>query len=97
MRTWRALADCWPAAGGALNREEIQCMGCLMDTETARKLCDITSTFYRENASSFSSTRRASWAGWGRCLDEMGLCAGTSAAVSSGSHLEGSRHEGVAP
>ena len=96
MRTWRALADCWPAAGGALNREAIQCTGCLMDTETARKLCDITSTFYRENASSFSSTRRSSWAGWGRCLDEMGLCAGTSAAVSSGSHLEGSRHEGVA-
>lgn len=67
-----------------------------MDTETARKLCDITSTFYRENASSFSSTRRSPWAGWGRCLDEMGLCAGTSAAVSGGSHLEGSRHEGVA-
>lgn len=67
-----------------------------MDAETARKLCDITSTFYRENASSFSSTRRASWAGWRRCLDEMGLCAGTSAAVSSGSHLEDSRHEGVA-
>ncbi|MDO5801324.1 MAG: class I SAM-dependent methyltransferase [Coriobacteriia bacterium] len=44
-----------------------------MDAETARKLCDITSTFYRENASSFSSTRRASWAGWRRCLDEMGV------------------------
>ncbi len=44
-----------------------------MNIETARKLRDITSSFYRENASSFSSTRHASWAGWSRCLDAMGF------------------------
>ena len=64
-----------------------------MDTETARKLCDITSTFYRENASSFSSTRRASWAGWRRCLNEMGIGAeplsDASAAFPGGALLEG--------
>ena len=64
-----------------------------MDAETARKLCDITSTFYRENASSFSSTRRASWAGWRRCLDEMGIGAepssDASAAFPKGALLEG--------
>ena len=64
-----------------------------MDAETARKLCDITSTFYRENASSFSSTRRASWAGWRRCLDEMGVGAepssDASAAFPGGALLEG--------
>lgn len=54
-----------------------------MDAETARKLCDITSTFYRENASSFSSTRRASWAGWRRCLDEMGIGAEPSSDASA--------------
>ena len=54
-----------------------------MDTETARKLCDITSTFYRENASSFSSTRRASWAGWRRCLNEMGVGAEPSSDASA--------------
>lgn len=53
-----------------------------MNTETARALCDITSAFYRENAASFSSTRHASWAGWSRCLDAMGLGRESSSAAS---------------
>ena len=67
-----------------------------MDAETARKLCDITSTFYRENASSFSSTRRASWAGWRRCLDEMGVGAGPSSDASVKVSPGGALPEGAA-
>lgn len=72
-----------------------------MDTETARTLCDITSSFYRENASSFSSTRHASWAGWSRCLDAMGLGSGSPLTASDGglseeAALESSHTEGGA-
>ncbi len=39
-----------------------------MNTEIARKLCAVTSDFYRQQATSFSSTRHTAWAGWERCL-----------------------------
>ena len=72
-----------------------------MNVETARKLRDITSSFYRENASSFSSTRHASWAGWSRCLDSMGLGSGSPLTASDGgiseeAALESSHPEGGA-
>ena len=54
-----------------------------MNVETARKLRDITSSFYRENASSFSSTRHASWVGWSHCLDSMGFGAASAVGQSS--------------
>lgn len=40
-----------------------------MNDEIARKLCEITNEFYREQAESFSATRSAPWTGWQRCLD----------------------------
>ena len=43
-----------------------------MDSETAQKLCRITSDFYQEHSDSFSATRRAPWSGWKRCLEAMG-------------------------
>ncbi|WP_139652373.1 class I SAM-dependent methyltransferase [Raoultibacter phocaeensis] len=43
-----------------------------MDSETARRLCCITSEFYREHSDSFSATRHAPWAGWERCLEAIG-------------------------
>lgn len=42
-----------------------------MNSETAKKLCAITSEFYRCQSESFSATRSSPWKGWTRCLDEM--------------------------
>jgi SAM-dependent methyltransferase len=35
-----------------------------MDTTTAKRLCEINTTFYAEQASSFASTRAHPWHGW---------------------------------
>ena len=35
-----------------------------MNEALAKKLCDITNTFYRDNAASFSATRKSPWNGW---------------------------------
>lgn len=48
------------------------------DIENARRLCALTNSFYRAQASSFSDTRRDPWPGWRRCLDAAGLAAGES-------------------
>lgn len=68
-----------------------------MNIETARKLRDITSSFYRENASSFSSTRHASWAGWSHCLDAMGIGFEPSLAASDGGFSEDAALESSHP
>lgn len=68
-----------------------------MNVETARTLCEITSNFYRENAASFSSTRHASWAGWRRCLDEMGLGVGLPSDASAGGRPGGASPGGSRP
>lgn len=40
-----------------------------MDTSVARKLASLNTRFYASQASGFSATRRASWAGWDAVLD----------------------------
>lgn len=40
-----------------------------MDTDTARKLNEITSDFYARCAASFDATRQQPWAGWEHCVD----------------------------
>jgi SAM-dependent methyltransferase len=46
-----------------------------MNIETAKKLCEINSGFYRDHGDSFSSTRQAPWAGWDLCLPFVRECA----------------------
>lgn len=55
-----------------------------MDKKTIRALCDITSAFYRENADSFSATRRGAWGGWRECLDAAASALGVSLSPSGG-------------
>ncbi len=43
-----------------------------MDTAQARRLIELNSTFYRENADSFAQTRRSAWPGWATCLERVG-------------------------
>jgi SAM-dependent methyltransferase len=43
-----------------------------MDEKTARMLCEINNSFYRDNAASFSATRQRPWPGWTACLEQMG-------------------------
>lgn len=40
-----------------------------MDLGLARRMVTLTSSFYREQAASFSSTRQAAWPGWERLLE----------------------------
>ena len=42
----------------------------------ARRMCLLTSEFYRANAESFSQTRQSPWQGWVRLLEVMGLATG---------------------
>lgn len=42
-----------------------------MDIKTAKKLCEITSAFYRDQAESFSQTRQSPWDGWERCIEAV--------------------------
>ena len=51
-----------------------------LDEATARRLCDLTSEFYRANAESFSQTRQAPWQGWERALAAAGIVAADAAA-----------------
>ena len=39
-----------------------------MDRETARRLCELNTEFYQDNAASFSSSRQTPWPGWQICL-----------------------------
>ncbi len=75
------------AAGGVARRRRGRCgeggdgrKGRSVDARTARELCRLNDRFYRENASSFSSTRGAPWHGWRRCAQaaraELGASAG---------------------
>ena len=50
-----------------------------LDEATARRLCDLTSEFYRANAESFSQTRQAPWQGWERALAAAGIVAADAA------------------
>lgn len=40
-----------------------------MNESLARRLCELNTEFYREQAHSFSDTRHAAWPGWMRCLN----------------------------
>ena len=42
-----------------------------MDTDTARKLNELTCAFYMRNASSFSQTRTRAWNGWAMCSEKL--------------------------
>ena len=42
----------------------------------ARRMCLLTSEFYRANAESFSQTRQSPWQGWTRLLEVVGLAGG---------------------
>ena len=44
-----------------------------MDIATANKLSQLTTTFYKEVAASFSATRQDPWQGWQRVLEETDL------------------------
>ncbi len=44
-----------------------------LDEATARRLCALTSEFYRANAESFSQTRQSPWRGWKRALAAAGV------------------------
>ena len=52
-----------------------------MDLDTARRLCDLTSTFYGEVAGSFDGTRQQDWPGWEHVGEAAGLLAGHSLRV----------------
>lgn len=43
-----------------------------MGIDVARRMNALNARFYRENAASFSQTRRSGWPGWQRCLEEFG-------------------------
>lgn len=42
-----------------------------MGIDVARRMNALNARFYRENAASFSQTRRSGWPGWERCLAEF--------------------------
>lgn len=56
-----------------------------MCIDVARRMNALNARFYRENAASFSQTRRSGWPGWERCLAELkrdeGTCANPTSAV----------------
>lgn len=43
-----------------------------MNASLAKKLCEITNAFYRDNASSFSATRTSPWNGWKTSMEFLG-------------------------
>ncbi len=43
------------------------------DNQTARRLIELNTEFYRLQAASFSQTRHAAWMGWGRLADGLSL------------------------
>ena len=43
------------------------------DNQTARRLIELNTEFYRLQAASFSQTRHAAWTGWGRLADGLSL------------------------
>ncbi|MGO5211316.1 class I SAM-dependent methyltransferase [Parafannyhessea sp. LCP21S3_E6] len=50
-----------------------------MGIDVARRMNALNARFYRENAASFSQTRRSGWPGWERCLAEFERGDGTAA------------------
>ncbi len=58
-----------------------------LDEATARRLCDLTSEFYRANAESFSQTRQAPWQGWERALAVAGVAGATASSRSAAGPL----------
>ncbi len=52
-----------------------------MDLTYARRMGDLTTTFYQRVGSSFSATRQSPWAGWRRLLDLVRPYLGDSPAV----------------
>lgn len=58
-----------------------------LDEATARRLCDLTSGFYRANAESFSQTRQAPWQGWERALAVAGVAGATASSRSAAGPL----------
>lgn len=51
-----------------------------MGRDCALLMDEVNARFYREQATSFSSTRRSPWPGWRRCLADAGLAAGAPGA-----------------
>lgn len=56
-----------------------------MSLATARLMNEVNARFYRDNAASFSQTRRAGWPGWHRCLEEARPAAGQPVAAPGAS------------
>jgi SAM-dependent methyltransferase len=44
-----------------------------MDLETAKRLCQINTDFYRKQSAAFSATRQSAWAGWERSLEVLAV------------------------
>ncbi len=49
----------------------------------ARRMSALNSSFYREQAASFSDTRHGAWPGWQRCLDALAACDALPSSLSS--------------
>lgn len=64
------------AAGGAPARD--------MGRGCALLMGEVNARFYREQAASFSGTRRAAWPGWRRCLADAGLDPGPRGGADGG-------------
>ena len=69
--------------GVSLGGETSRCGQADLDEATARRLCDLTSEFYRAKAESFSQTRQAPWQGWERALAAAGVVAASSRPAAS--------------
>lgn len=54
-----------------------------MGIDVARRMNALNARFYRENAASFSQTRRSGWPGWERCLAEFERGDGATADLHS--------------
>lgn len=71
----------------SLGGETSRCGQADLDEATARRLCDLTSEFYRANAESFSQTRQAPWQGWERALAAAGVAAATASSRTAAAPL----------
>lgn len=54
-----------------------------MGIDVARRMNALNARFYRENAASFSQTRRSGWPGWQHCLEEFGRREGAATDLHS--------------
>jgi len=66
-----------------------------MNTKTAEILCGINNSFYQEHYLSFARTRKASWPGWRRCLEAIGLTAAKDLGLDDSQSVDASAHRHI--